>query len=63
MEGAYSSNTPGMRELQLWEADEGIGSAFKDIEAWAQSCRFSDCTHTHEKGCAVLEALDEDGLT
>lgn len=55
--GGIVADTPGMRELQLWYADEGFGEAFEDVEALAARCRFSDCTHSGEHGCAVGEAL------
>jgi ribosome biogenesis GTPase len=57
--GALLIDTPGMRELQLWDADVGIGAAFADIYALAAQCRFSDCRHETEPGCAVLAAVDE----
>ncbi len=50
-------DTPGMRELGLVEAEEGIEATFDDIEAWTSECRFRDCRHEKEPGCAVLEAL------
>jgi len=53
-------DTPGMREIQLWAADEKVQSAFDDISSLAEQCRFRDCTHTREPGCAVL-AAKEDG--
>jgi ribosome biogenesis GTPase len=55
--GALAIDTPGMRELQLWEADEGLGTAFADVEALAVACRFRDCRHADEPGCAVREGL------
>lgn len=55
--GGVIVDTPGIRELQLWDAG-GIEEAFADIEALAASCRFGDCSHTVEPGCAVLQALD-----
>jgi ribosome biogenesis GTPase len=55
-------DTPGMRELQLWDAGEGFGAAFEDVEALASGCRFNDCSHTREPGCAVLGAVDEGRL-
>lgn len=55
--GGLILDTPGMRELQLWEADEGLGAAFADIEELAARCRFSDCRHGGEPGCAVEEAV------
>lgn len=60
--GALVIDTPGMRELQLWDAAEGIELAFEDVEALAAECRFSDCRHESEPRCAVREALDEGRL-
>jgi len=51
-------DTPGMRELQVWEATRGIEDAFADVGALASSCRFSDCGHAGEPGCAVEAAID-----
>jgi len=56
-------DTPGMRELQLWHADLGLNETFADIESLAINCRFSDCTHTKEIKCAVLEALKNGELS
>jgi ribosome biogenesis GTPase len=50
-------DTPGMRELQLWDTGEGIGGTFADIEALADGCRFRDCRHRDEPGCAVRAAV------
>ena len=60
--GALLVDTPGMRELQLWNADEGLGSAFSDVDALAAQCRFRDCQHSGEPGCAVHEAIDRGDL-
>lgn len=60
--GALLIDTPGIRELQLWDAEDGVGEAFDDIEDLARSCRFSDCGHKHEPGCAVLEAIADGRL-
>src|SRR4029453_18351819 len=49
-------DTPGLRELQLWDAG-GIEEAFADVEELAGECRFNDCSHTQEPGCAVLAAV------
>ena len=54
--GGRIIDMPGVRGLGLWDADEGIGAAFSDIEELASSCRFRDCTHTNEPGCAVRAA-------
>jgi ribosome biogenesis GTPase len=53
--GALVVDTPGLRELQLWEGD--LDAAFPDVVALAGRCRFSDCAHEHEPGCAVLAAI------
>ncbi|MFD2370702.1 ribosome small subunit-dependent GTPase A [Brevibacillus sp. GCM10020057] len=60
--GGLMIDTPGMRELQLWEADEGFRGAFDDIESIAESCRFNDCSHMREPGCAVQEAIADGTL-
>jgi ribosome biogenesis GTPase len=60
--GALLLDTPGMRELQLWSADEGLEKSFADIEALAAGCRFSDCGHDSEPGCAVRAALQDGTL-
>jgi ribosome biogenesis GTPase len=51
-------DTPGMRELQLWAGPESIDAVFDEITAIAEDCRFRDCTHRGEPGCAVAAALD-----
>jgi len=56
-DGGLVLDTPGMRELQLWDADEGLHSAFSDVDALAAKCRFADCAHSREPGCAVRSAL------
>jgi ribosome biogenesis GTPase len=55
--GGVILDSPGMRELQLAEAEEGLDQLFADVEALALSCRFNDCTHNSEPGCAVAAAL------
>lgn len=60
--GGIVIDTPGMRELQLWEDDEGLDSAFGDIVNLETLCRFSDCKHGNEPGCAVQEALSNESL-
>lgn len=55
--GAAIIDTPGMRELGLWDAQEGLRETFQDIEALAAQCRYRDCTHSHEPGCALREAV------
>lgn len=58
-QGGLVLDTPGMRELQLWDGEESLHQAFDDIEALASSCYFSDCQHRDEPRCAVREALAE----
>ena len=60
--GAVLIDTPGLRGLQIWDADEGIERAFPEVEALVERCRFADCEHRTEPGCAVLEALAEGTL-
>ncbi|HWT87539.1 MAG TPA: ribosome small subunit-dependent GTPase A [Candidatus Angelobacter sp.] len=60
--GGVLLDTPGMRELQLWDASEGIAQAFADVAALALGCKFRDCLHKDEPGCAVREAMDEERL-
>jgi ribosome biogenesis GTPase len=60
--GALVIDTPGMRELALWADRGAVAGAFPDIEALAADCRFRDCRHGAEPGCAVREALDRGAL-
>jgi ribosome biogenesis GTPase len=60
--GALLLDTPGMRELQLWGDEESLDGAFPDIAGLAASCRFRDCRHEAEPGCAVLGAVDSGRL-
>lgn len=55
--GALLIDTPGMRELQLWATTDGLEGTFADIDALAQQCRFRDCQHQTEPGCAVQAAI------
>ena len=55
--GAMVIDTPGMRELGLWDTGEGVDRAFADVEALAAGCRFANCTHSGEPGCAVRRAM------
>jgi len=55
--GGLVLDTPGMRELQLWDGDESVQLVFEDIETLAGNCFFSDCRHQDEPQCAVREAL------
>ena len=61
-DGGLLLDTPGMRELQLWEADDGFDATFQDVAALAADCRFTDCAHETEPGCAVQEAIAEGTL-
>jgi ribosome biogenesis GTPase len=60
--GAWLVDTPGMRVLQLWTGDEDLAGAFPDIAALAAACRFRDCDHESEPGCAVRAAIDGGAL-
>jgi ribosome biogenesis GTPase / thiamine phosphate phosphatase len=61
--GGLVIDTPGLRELQLWEAGaDALDATFADVEELAADCRFGDCTHTHEPGCAVLAAVESGEL-
>ena len=64
--GALILDTPGMRELALWEADTGVEAAFADlsaeVERIAEDCKFRDCSHVREPGCAVQAALGDGTL-
>lgn len=60
--GGILIDTPGMRALALWDAGEGIAAAFPDIEELAEGCRFADCMHVHEPGCAVRAAVEDGTL-
>ena len=60
--GGIVIDTPGMRELQLWADEDALSVAFDDVEALISGCRFSDCRHQTEPGCAILEALEDGTL-
>jgi ribosome biogenesis GTPase len=60
--GSLILDTPGMRELQLWDAEEGVETTFEDIEELAAQCYFSDCKHETEPRCAVRESLESGAL-
>jgi ribosome biogenesis GTPase / thiamine phosphate phosphatase len=60
--GALMVDTPGMRELQLTSAEQGLNTTFSDVETFARGCRFHDCQHQSERGCAVRRAVDEGRL-
>jgi len=60
--GGLILDTPGIREVGLIDADEGVSAVFDDIERLAEGCRFNDCNHANEPGCAILAALDSGAL-
>ncbi len=61
--GALIIDTPGMRELGMWDVTVGLGEAFADVERFLGKCRFSDCRHQTEPGCAVREAIERGELS
>lgn len=60
--GGVLIDTPGLRGVGLWDAASGVGQVFSEIEEFAADCRFQDCAHVAEPGCAVLTALDSGEL-
>ena len=60
--GGAIVDMPGIRGLGLWEADQGLGAAFADVEALASHCKFRNCSHNDEPGCAVRAAVEADEL-
>ena len=60
--GACLIDTPGMRELQLWDQGDSLSASFSDIEQLAENCRFRDCTHKKEPHCAIRTAINEGTL-
>lgn len=61
--GAVLLDTPGLRGVQLWDAAEGVEQTFNDVEAIAARCRFTDCAHQSEPGCAIRAAIADGTLT
>ena len=61
--GGIIIDNPGMRELQLWDAGDGLLRQFADIEALGKQCKFSDCRHETEPGCAIKQALSDGTLS
>jgi ribosome biogenesis GTPase len=55
-------DSPGIREFLPWEAGQGVQASFEDVEAVAQDCRFRDCRHEREPGCAVRSAVEDGRL-
>ena len=60
--GGLVIDTPGLREIQMWTDTEGVTRTFRDIEDLAEKCRFNDCLHGDEPGCAIQEAIENDDL-
>lgn len=60
--GGWLVDTPGLRSVALWEADDGLSRVFSDIEALAAQCRFRDCSHGPEPDCAIRAAIDRGEL-
>ncbi|MCU0821646.1 MAG: ribosome small subunit-dependent GTPase A [Spirochaetes bacterium] len=61
-DGGMVIDTPGMREIQVWGDEEGVEQVFGDIEEFANNCRFKDCRHENEPGCAIREALNNGAI-
>jgi len=61
--GGLLIDTPGLRALALWDAEEGLGLAFPDVDELAEGCRFADCEHASEPDCAVRAAVEEGTLS
>lgn len=57
--GGMILDTPGMREMRFWDVEQGLKQSFEEIDALAPSCRFKDCRHDAEPGCAVKTAVEE----
>jgi ribosome biogenesis GTPase len=60
--GAWLIDVPGMRELKIGAVAAGLRSAFEDVESLAQSCRFRDCEHDQDEGCALRQAVADGRL-
>ncbi|MGW6597667.1 ribosome small subunit-dependent GTPase A [Streptomyces sp. NPDC055036] len=61
--GGVLIDTPGLRGVGLWDAETGVGQVFSEIEGLAEECRFHDCAHLAEPGCAVLAAIEDGSLS
>ena len=61
-EGGLIMDNPGMREIQLWADEQDLRLTFSDIDETSMHCRFRDCRHQHEPGCAVREAVENGKL-
>ncbi len=62
-DGGLVIDTPGMREIQLWADEDALTSSFEDVESIASTCRFNDCKHQSEPGCAIRAAIDSGELS
>jgi ribosome biogenesis GTPase len=64
MPGGYMIiDTPGMRELGMWDVDTGLGETFTDVESYFDQCKFTDCRHDTEPGCAIKMAIQNNELS
>ncbi|MDD2376987.1 MAG: ribosome small subunit-dependent GTPase A [Clostridia bacterium] len=61
--GTMIIDTPGMRELGMWDVSEGLDKTFQDVEKHLGKCKFSDCSHINELGCRILEAIEQGELS
>ena len=61
--GAMIIDTPGMRSIGMWDAEDGVSETFADLESLLGTCRFSDCRHQTEPGCAILSAINSGELS
>lgn len=61
--GVMIIDTPGMRELGMWDVSDGLGEAFTDVEQHIGKCKFGDCRHNTEPGCAIKEAIENGELS
>ena len=61
-DGGMVIDTPGMRDIQMWANEESVEQTFSDIEELSSRCKFRNCSHTREKGCAILAAIEGDQL-
>ncbi|KAB2338948.1 ribosome small subunit-dependent GTPase A [Cytobacillus depressus] len=60
--GTMLIDTPGMRELQLWDSGDGLVESFSDIEELAKQCKYRDCAHNQEPGCAIQQAINQGAI-
>lgn len=61
--GTMIIDTPGMRELGMWDVSDGLDKTFQDVEEYLGKCKFSDCSHINEPGCMILEAIERGELS